>query len=72
MENVDYSDLIKYSDEELGALLLEMRKNQLRLRIQKAAGNLKEAHLPRVVRRQVAKIKTIMAGRSKASEGGVL
>lgn len=48
----------KKSMDELQNELLDLRREQLRLRMQHAAGQLSQTHLLRQKRREVARIKT--------------
>ena len=51
---------------ELNAELLELRKEQFNLRFQKANGQLENTARARVVRREIARIKTILTERDQA------
>lgn len=46
--------------EELGAELLRMRKDEFSLRMQYASGQLGQTHLVKEVRRDIARVKTLM------------
>ncbi|MDR1075554.1 MAG: 50S ribosomal protein L29 [Xanthomonadaceae bacterium] len=52
------------SADELKSHLLELRKEQFALRMQKASGQLTKIHEPRRVRREIARVKTLL-GSSK-------
>ncbi len=52
--------------EELQEQLLQLRKEQFNLRFQKATGQLENTSRVRVVRRDIARIKTILAARAAA------
>jgi large subunit ribosomal protein L29 len=54
------SELRNKSTEELNAELLSLLKEQFNLRVQKGIGQAPQANLFKKVRRQVARIKTIM------------
>lgn len=54
------SELRTKSTEELNAELLSLLKEQFNLRVQKGIGQAPQANLFKKVRRQVARIKTIM------------
>lgn len=41
--------------------LLELRQAQLKLNLQKASGNLRETHHFRQIRRDIARVKTLLA-----------
>ena len=60
------SELREKSVEELQEQLIELRKEQLSMRMQQATGQLGETHKVREVRRDVARIKTVLA--QKAGE----
>lgn len=51
------------SNEELRDALLDLKKEQLNLRFQKASGQLENTARMRVVRRNIARIKTILSTR---------
>lgn len=60
------SELRAKSAEDLQADLLQLRKEQLKYRIQQSTGQLSQSHLIRQARRDVARIKTALA--QKAGE----
>jgi len=60
-------DLRQKSDDELGAQLLDLKKEAFNLRFQKASGQLEDVSRLRVVRRDIARIKTIMTSRSASA-----
>ncbi len=53
------------SDDQLKEKLLELKKEQFNLRIQKATGQLENTARIRQVRRDIARIKTEMTARRK-------
>jgi large subunit ribosomal protein L29 len=53
-------------DQELREQLLQLKKEQFNLRFQKATGQLENTSRVRVVRRDIARIKTILAARAAA------
>ena len=55
------SELRDKSPQELSEELLKLRKEQFNLRMQKASGQLGQPHLLGETRRNIARIKTIMA-----------
>lgn len=55
------SELRDKSPQELGEELLKLRKEQFNLRMQKASGQLGQPHMLVEARRNIARIKTIMA-----------
>lgn len=57
------SDLRKKTDEELGTELSELAREAFNLRMQKGTGQLSRHSQVRVVRRDIARIKTIQRER---------
>jgi len=55
------SDLKMLSDDQLNDELLKLKKEQFNLRFQRATGQLENTARVRVVRRDVARVKTIAA-----------
>jgi large subunit ribosomal protein L29 len=60
------SELKQKSVEELNTELLALLKQQFNLRLRKTTGQLNQSHLLRQVRRDIARIKTVMT--QKAGE----
>jgi len=60
------SELKQKSVDELKAELLALLKQQFNLRLRKTTGQLNQSHLLRQVRRDIARIKTVMT--QKAGE----
>ena len=58
-------DLRAMSIDELEKKLLELKKEQLNLRIQHSTGQLSNTAVIRSVRRDIAKINTLIAERKK-------
>ncbi|GIX34032.1 MAG: 50S ribosomal protein L29 [Lysobacterales bacterium] len=58
---MEAKDLRNKSKSELEAELLDLRKEQFSLRMQKASGQLKQTHELRRVRRDIARVKTVLA-----------
>jgi large subunit ribosomal protein L29 len=54
------TDLRKKNNEELNNMLLELRREQFNLRMQKGSGQLSKPSEVKRVRRDIARIKTIM------------
>lgn len=54
------SELRKKNSEELNKMLLDLRREQFNLRMQKGSGQLSKPSEMKRVRRQIARIKTIM------------
>jgi large subunit ribosomal protein L29 len=62
-------DLRKKSVEELSEELLELRREQFNLRMQRATGQLSRPHEYGRVRKDIARVKTVMAElRAKSEE----
>jgi len=53
-------ELKNLSVDELQAELLSLRKDQFNLRMKRASGSLDKTHLITLVRKSVAKVKTIL------------
>ena len=62
------SDLKVMSDDQLDAEMLNLKKEQFNLRFQRATGQLENTARVRVVRRDIARAKTIAAQKRHASE----
>ena len=55
------SDLKRMSDDQLEQELLNLKKEQFNLRFQRATGQLENTARVRVVRRDIARVKTLAA-----------
>lgn len=64
---IKIKDLRAMSMDELEAKLLEKKKEQFNLRIQQSTGQLQNTAVIRNVRREIAKINTLVAERKKNS-----
>lgn len=64
---VKTKDLRAMSIDELEAKLLENKKEQFNLRVQQSTGQLSNTAVIRKVRREIAKINTLMLERKKKS-----
>jgi large subunit ribosomal protein L29 len=53
------------SADELKTHLLDLRKEQFSLRMQKGTGQLTQTHQVRNVRREIARVKSILAGKQQ-------
>jgi large subunit ribosomal protein L29 len=51
------------SAEELKTHLLDLRREQFSLRMQKGTGQLTQTHQVRLVRREIARVKTVLVGK---------
>ena len=60
-------DLRAMPSDELEAKLLEKKKEQFNLRIQQSTGQLQNTAVIKSVRREIAKINTLLAERKKNS-----
>jgi len=65
---MDASDLNTKSADELKQMLGDLKKEQFNLRFQRASGQLENTARVRVVRRDIARIKTVM--HAKAQKAG--
>jgi large subunit ribosomal protein L29 len=64
------SDIRAKTPDELSTLLLDLRKEQFNLRFQRATGQAEGTSRVREVRREIARVKTIMAERQRAAAQG--
>ena len=60
-------DLRQKTDDELNDQLLDLKKEQFNLRFQAASGQLENTARSREVRRDIARIKTLMGQRQAAA-----
>ena len=58
-------DLQELNLTQLDEKLIELRKQQFHQRMQKAAGALDKTHVVRIVRRAIARIKTLKTEKAK-------
>jgi len=61
------TDIRAKTPDELATLLLDLRKEQFNLRFQRATGQQEGTGRIREVRREIARIKTIQAQRSRSA-----
>ena len=61
------SDLKVMSEDQLSDEVLKLKKEQFNLRFQRATGQLENSSRVRVVRRDIARVKTIAAMKRSAS-----
>lgn len=61
------ADVRAKSDDELKAMVLDLRKEQFNLRFQRASGQLEAMGRIKVVRRDIARAKTILGERQRAA-----
>ncbi|WPB86801.1 50S ribosomal protein L29 [Sediminicoccus rosea] len=60
-------DIRTKTEDELGGLLLDLRKEQFNLRFQRATGQLEATGRIKAVRRDIARVKTVLAERTRAA-----
>ena len=60
-------DVRAKTPDELKGMLLDLRKEQFNLRFQRATGQLEAVSRIREVRRDIARVKTVMAERSRSA-----
>ncbi|MDX7951009.1 50S ribosomal protein L29 [Lichenihabitans sp. Uapishka_5] len=60
------SDIKAMSDDQLSDEVQKLKKEQLNLRFQRATGQLENSSRVRVVRRDIARVKTIAAQKRSA------
>jgi large subunit ribosomal protein L29 len=70
MAQSKFADLKVQTDDELATALQEMKREQFNLRFQAATGQLEKPGRIREVRRTIARIKTLQAGRKPAAVQG--
>ena len=58
---MELKELHKKSAAELNSHLLDLRREQFNLRMQKGSGQLTKTHQLRQVRREIAQVKTLLA-----------
>jgi len=61
-------DVRTKSNDELNDQLLQLKKEQFNLRFQRASGQLENTARVRVVRRDIARIKTVLGERTRSAE----
>ena len=61
------ADIRGKSDDELKAMVLDLRKEQFNLRFQAATGQTESVGRVRTVRRDIARVKTIQAERTRSA-----
>jgi len=64
------SDIRAKSPDELKAMLVDLRKEQFNLRFQRATGQQENTSRVRAVRRDIARVKTVLAERARTAEKG--
>ncbi|MFL1460576.1 50S ribosomal protein L29 [Roseococcus sp. DSY-14] len=61
------ADIRGKSADELSGMLIDLRKEQFNLRFQRATGQLEGTGRIKAVRRDIARVKTILAERTRAA-----
>ena len=61
------TDVRAKTPDELGTMLLDLRKEQFNLRFQRATGQQEGVGRVKLVRRQIARVKTIMAEQQRSA-----
>jgi large subunit ribosomal protein L29 len=64
------SDMRAKTPDELSTMLLDLRREQFNLRFQRATGQQENTSRVRVVRRDIARVKTILAERTRSAAKG--
>jgi large subunit ribosomal protein L29 len=62
---MELKDLRKQSAQDLNDQLLELRREQFNLRMQKGAGNQTHTHHFKRVKREIAQIKTLLGQKTQ-------
>ena len=62
------SDLKVMTNDQLDQEVLNLKKEQFNLRFQKATGQLQDTSRVRVVRRDIARVKTLAAAKRDAAQ----
>ena len=65
---MELKELRKQSAQDLNEQLLELRREQFNLRMQKGAGNQAQTHHFKRVRREIAQIKTLLNAKPAAGK----
>ena len=68
MATVKAEALRAKTPDELKTQLVELKKEQLNLRFQTAGGQVENPSRARVVRREIARIKTVLGQQARAAE----
>ncbi len=62
------SELKDKSQEELQTTLVELTKDQFNYRMQASTGQLGQTHLLKAVKKDIARVKTVLTEKSRVSE----
>jgi large subunit ribosomal protein L29 len=60
-------DVLRLTPDQLSDALLSLKKEQFNLRFQAATGQLEKTHRVQEVRRDIARIKTVLRARTPAA-----
>lgn len=60
------------SVDELKEMLVELRKEQFNLRMQKATDQTNQSHTLKIVRRNIARVKTVLTEKANTASEGVV
>lgn len=63
------SDIKAMTEDQLNDEVLKLKKEQFNLRFQRATGQLEDTARVRVIRRDIARIKTVAAQKSAEKQG---
>ena len=64
-------ELNEKSVDELQSELLELRKEQFNLRMQRATAQTEQTHTLKIVRRNIARVKTVLTQKAKVAPEGL-
>ncbi len=67
---IEVSELRGQSTEQLGERLVELKKEQFNLRFQRATGQLESTSRVREVRRDIARVMTVMTEKRRTAPAG--
>ncbi|HET9148543.1 MAG TPA: 50S ribosomal protein L29 [Acetobacteraceae bacterium] len=64
------ADIRVKTPDELNTMLLDLKREQFNLRFQRVTGQQENASRVRIVRRDIARVKTILAERARSATKG--
>ncbi|HMR31980.1 MAG TPA: 50S ribosomal protein L29 [Geminicoccaceae bacterium] len=67
---IEVSELRGQSAQQLGERLVELKKEQFNLRFQRATGQLESTSRVREVRRDIARVMTVMTEKRRTAQAG--
>ncbi len=67
---IEVSELRGQTTQQLGEKLVELKKEQFNLRFQRATGQLESTSRVREVRRDIARVMTVLTEKAGAATGG--